>query len=234
MKQIREYLPVITVLLIFLGYTGLSSFYNKFGIDIYNYISTSEILTLFLPEIAAGAKTIILLFGVLTTFIFNRFDEKIFAELRTEEKLHNSLISFKYTALAAFFLTAVIKYFSDDIEYEIIGTSIFFVLAYVYYKLKYQFKELAFDSTFLVAWLLVIVTMYEKNRADNILENGNSQVITFLHHNKLITTNDSTLNYLGQTQDYMLLYNTTEKKAFVLKKENIDSITLDVLPHPTN
>ena len=49
--QIKELLPVMSVMLIFLGYWNLDSYYGKFGIRIYTYITAAEILLSFLPII---------------------------------------------------------------------------------------------------------------------------------------------------------------------------------------
>lgn len=49
--QIIKYLPLSTGILVFLGYINKRAFYGEFGINIYYYVSTSELLLSFLPII---------------------------------------------------------------------------------------------------------------------------------------------------------------------------------------
>lgn len=48
---VKELLPILTVVLIFIGYWRIDTYYATFRIDIYNYISVTEILLSFLPLI---------------------------------------------------------------------------------------------------------------------------------------------------------------------------------------
>jgi hypothetical protein len=61
-KKLLEYIPIITGILIFLGYLNLSSYYDYFGIVIYPYITTGEIITSFLPIVKVTALTLVILY----------------------------------------------------------------------------------------------------------------------------------------------------------------------------
>ncbi len=61
MKRIIEYLPIITICLIYFGYNNLYGFYHEFAIDIHNYISSTEIIMSFLPTIVVLSTVFTLL-----------------------------------------------------------------------------------------------------------------------------------------------------------------------------
>ena len=65
MKKIVEYVPIITVCLIYFGFCNLHYYYKEFNVDIYHYISNTEILLSFLP-------TIVLLASTLYVFAYSR------------------------------------------------------------------------------------------------------------------------------------------------------------------
>jgi len=50
-NRILEYLPILTLVFIYFAYCNLHYYYNEFNIEIYNYVSNTEILVSFLPTI---------------------------------------------------------------------------------------------------------------------------------------------------------------------------------------
>ncbi len=74
--QVKEFLPVISVVMVFLGYWNLDSFYGKFGIEIYNYVTASEILLSFLPIINTIVLTVISLLIIGLVLFFPEFEER--------------------------------------------------------------------------------------------------------------------------------------------------------------
>lgn len=63
--QLKEMLPILSVILVFLGYWNLDSYYDYFGIDIYNYVTVSEILLSFLPVM----KVVIIVILIIIVFL---------------------------------------------------------------------------------------------------------------------------------------------------------------------
>lgn len=61
MKKILEYLPLLTICLLYFGFCNLHFYYKEFNIEIYNYINTTEIILSFLPAL------------IFTTAIFYSF-----------------------------------------------------------------------------------------------------------------------------------------------------------------
>lgn len=92
--NIKDLLPIITILLILIGYWDLDTYYGYFDIDIYNYVSTSEILLSF----AASLKELIIvllgagIWGLVFLYIFygmyevDAEREKLESQLSEDEK----------------------------------------------------------------------------------------------------------------------------------------------------
>lgn len=87
-EKISKSLGLLTIIVIYLGYCNLSSYYDYFGIDISSYLSSSEIILSFVPVIneltmpLSFILTFILLLNLFTFF--------------TPEKNHNRHGSYKH------------------------------------------------------------------------------------------------------------------------------------------
>ncbi len=57
-KRFIENWPLLTAVLIYYAYCNLHYYYNEFKVDIYNYISNSELVLSFLPKIVVITATI--------------------------------------------------------------------------------------------------------------------------------------------------------------------------------
>lgn len=79
MKKIITYFPVLSVFLIFIGYCHLHFFYcSQFDIDIYQFITSGEIILSFLPIVF-----VLFLLGIIIGFIFIAYEP---AEEKKEDK----------------------------------------------------------------------------------------------------------------------------------------------------
>lgn len=79
-NQMSKYIPLISIILIFLSFVNLHFFYSEFGIAIYDFLDTGELLLLFLPNILAS-----LLIGTVI-FISLLFTQKIKIKENNQEK----------------------------------------------------------------------------------------------------------------------------------------------------
>ncbi len=66
MKKIIDYLPLLSVCLIYFGFCNLHAYYKEFNIDIYVYITTTEIIMAFFP-------TIVFVSGIVSTSLIQEF-----------------------------------------------------------------------------------------------------------------------------------------------------------------
>lgn len=91
MKFIKENIPLITAILIFLGYWNLTLYYDYFNIDIYQYISTSEIILSFLPLLKS---TLFITIIVATCFVVI-FGKSIFGSTNRPKSQFDNLDLYK-------------------------------------------------------------------------------------------------------------------------------------------
>lgn len=84
LKQSAQYLPIFYVVLVFLGYLNMQSFYSYFDIPIYNFISINEVVIPFLPIII---QLLLAVFYVLLMIIIYKND----TSLSNEEYIGQSI-----------------------------------------------------------------------------------------------------------------------------------------------
>src|ERR1700722_14103560 len=58
MKKILEYLPILSICLLYFGFCSLYGFYHEFHIEISSFISTPDIILSFFPTIVIAATTL--------------------------------------------------------------------------------------------------------------------------------------------------------------------------------
>lgn len=246
MKRIIEYVPIITVCLIYFGFCNLHYYYKEFNIDIYNYVSNSEILLSFLPSIVLSASTFYI-------FIYNKIvnhsnnEEQIEVGVEEEEvKLKWEKIFWTIISSLAFQLLfllifenlvrlILIKYFGfKDYDLQILillRAIIFFILIYFSSEL-FKSQEsinnnLLLISVFLVIYIGTQIGSYRKLDAEKIKRGISNKQISFQYNKKDVATSMQNI-YIGQTQSNLFLYNIKSKSTLVYKIENIDSLVVKI------
>jgi hypothetical protein len=249
MKKIIEYVPIITVCLIYFGFCNLHYYYKEFNIDIYHYISNTEILLSFLP-------TIVLLASSLYVFAYSKLvnhpdliekNNKIESE-ETVEKEDNEkgikpkrekniwplLLNIPFQLLVIILTESainfvLIKYFNYK-TYQLQEVNIIYVilfLAYFYYATDlFKNKKLVNDNALLITFFSVLylgsqIGTYRKLDADKIKDGISNKKIEFEYNGKKISSSKQNI-YIGQTQSHLFLYNVKNKSTSIYKTENID------------
>ncbi|KAF2329130.1 hypothetical protein [Flavobacterium nitrogenifigens] len=252
MKKIVEYVPIITVCLIYFGFCNLHYYYKEFNIDIYHYISNTEILLSFLP-------TIVLLASTLYIFVYNRLinhpdfiktnnDKEIIEDDSIEEregikpqqkkKIWRILSTFPVPLLLLLLIESVstiilTKYFCLK-TYELQDVNLIYAclfLSVIYFSSTlFKNQNLINDNILLITIFSVIyignqISTYRKLDADKIKDGISNRKIIFEYSGKKISTSNQNV-YIGQTQSHLFLYNIKNKSTYVYKTENIDSLII--------
>jgi hypothetical protein len=259
-KENKWSLPtnVITIgyiLLICLGYTEKSVFYEKFGIDIAQYLDFEEYLFIFL-SIASGLIIAILLFsiylsGVLGSLLVlinlkvkktkdeekvnndNRFKNRWFFKKTTKIRRILAIILFIFLVALPF-----LKYFSTSwqngiieelsLPYIILWTVVTFIL-FLYQTIKVQNDSDRPRLFLLYASImpLIIFKIWDSKikKADSILSGKFQTNVSFIKEGRTIRTND-TLGFIGQTKNYIFFRNVKTKANLIYRKESIDLIEI--------
>lgn len=239
--------PYISALLILIGYVKLSIYYDRFSIQIENYLSFSEVLILFVPDILFFA---IMMFSVFFLSYVVRSKEK--EDQNDEQK--NKIIDqsklgkrikehYKFDK-GTFWISlwcialAVAVYFIDSEKFWdlifyllIIPAFLLYIILLNEYKRKFMIdKGRQFDAT--INNLLLILFIFALNSIVSVstdiqdVYKKSSHKITFVYNDETIETN-SRIKYLGETEKYVFLYNNKEKKSTVYVKSKIDGFTIE-------
>lgn len=244
MKKIIEYVPIITVCLIYFGFCNLDYFYREFNIDVYHYISNTEILLSFLP-------TVVIIASSLYVFAYSKLvnlpdlvnnEEKIESigmverenKAKVEKKTWPFLSSIPFQLLILISIESVINFvltnYFDYKSYELQELKVFYVViffAYFYYSTSlFKNQKLINDNTLLITFISVIylgmqIGIYRKLDADKIKDGISNKKIEFEYNGKKISSSKQYI-YIGQTQSHLFMYNMKNKSTSIYKTENIE------------
>jgi hypothetical protein len=185
MEKIRNNLPVLSAVLIFIGYLNHRFFYNLFDIEIETYLTTTELIFSFLP--LTIPFLIVLTFLLFMSFGFHlaigrqdkEFDDKatVLEEISTMSTAWSDLVRHFKRPKKTFFFWFGIP-FSILLFLMKIGVQIFLVI-YVYIFLANVFKsnppeiiDFGFFPTLIlgIVWIVFLtmkIDKYQKEEAKN-------------------------------------------------------------------
>ncbi|MEM0576126.1 hypothetical protein [Flavobacterium polysaccharolyticum] len=248
-KKITENIPLLSIVFIYFGYCNLHFFYREFKIEIYNYISNSEILLSFLPTIVIiGAS-----FGfIIINLIINHSQrvkvEQINSENIAEEKVEEPKLKkieffkakFKSPIVICFIiflLILIVKIYLEQgldfkryelKEYSLVTSLITPILYYFFLR---EFGDEFLKKYYFFIALSVIVFIgnqigdYRKCEAEKIKDGITDIQISFLINNKEIKTNKNLL-LIGQTQSSIFLFDRISKSSYVFNREEIQNLNI--------
>ena len=245
-KIVQPLLPFIGTFLIFFGYIKLSLFYNHFDIRINNYLELTEILTLFLNDI------IFFLISIIGVILFSFFTTPK-SELERENDIKEKLIEsssfwerrkqnyYLFKELHWISLLLIILYIIGYIWFRdrfwdflattspLIAFTIFFSLLMEFrYKYKNIYgKELNSTINNLIIILLVFsVHTYGSIKSDiKRIESKPRTEISFKYLGKEVKSSEQ-IRFLGQTKNYMFLYNKSLKETEVFERNKVDYVSI--------
>jgi hypothetical protein len=241
-KVIQPLLPFIGSFLIIFGYIKLSLYYNKFDIDINNYLELTEILTLFLNDIIFFIISIlgVALFSFITTSKIelerdNDVKGKLVKSNNFWERRKQNYILFKelHWISGLLIILYIIGYiwFRDKFWDFFATTSpliAFTIFVSLLMEFRYKYynvygKELNSTINNLVFILLIFsVHTYGTIKSDTKrIENNPRTEISFKYLGEEIKS-DKQLRFLGQTKNYMFLYNKSLKETEVFERSKVD------------
>lgn len=248
-------IPIGYILLICLGYTEKSIFYEKFGIDIAQYLDFEEYLFIFL-SIASGLIVVILIFsiylsgvlGSLLALINLKTKKKSLEKEKNDDRVkkNNWLLNKtakirRILAIILFVLIAAppfVKFFFTSspygimdmfsLKYILIWSGVTFII-FLYQTIKVQNDSDRPRMFLLYAAImpLIIFKIWDLKikKADSILSGKFQTKVAFVKNGHTIQTND-TLGFIGQTKNYIFLRNIRTKGNVIYRKENIDVIEI--------
>ena len=246
MKKIVDYLPLLSICLMYFGFCNLYYYYKEFKIDIYNYISVPEIILSFFPTIVVITS---LTYGYLYQTLISK-NEKNTNEVKvpmpesTETKAENKKSFWKRPKSVGFWLAIVNIFFvtiqlfllfilhikSYNLKYYDAFCSFVFCLSIYIYILRTKENDFISKNALLVSICVVIYigTQFQLLRnldAQKIKDGLSDKKLTFKYGSKIITTSPTFL-FIGQTQGNLFFYNRKDSSAIIFVADKIDSLSI--------
>ncbi len=253
-KKILDYVPLFTVCLIYFGFCNLHYYYDEFNIDINNYINNTEIILAFFPNIVVILSFIFgVLSQYYTQLSFEKKQELIKTNIsiimpeygkpkrnltQKKSKFYNNFffpfIIFLILQLIIFTIKYVFKneYHFKDYEFQyfnlissVINYGIIYYLLIRNEKLEHIKKFPFIITLFIILFIGRLIAEFRISDAQRVKNGISKKNIIFKDKESIITTNKD-LVFVGQTQNFLILYNTKNKTAEIFKTSQIDKITV--------
>lgn len=248
MKKIIQYFSLISLCVFLLGYGYQNGYYSQFDINIESYMSNSEFFYTFLP----------LAFGFLAfgqSFLHGWFSDlpkkevppAISSEEKDEDPLPENetektrkfpwflripfLICMLILSLLAQWLIIELPPFR---AYPHIKVGLLF-LTLLILGIRYLIDAIINDSPpgifIMIAYIGISYLTIEFGKAKAVIVKSMGAEInyTFSYKGQRVTTNDSSLIFVGQTQTHMMLYKPADKVAWSVPTSDVDSLYIHIL-----
>ncbi|NLU93232.1 hypothetical protein [Chitinophaga sp. Ak27] len=243
MKKVLEYLPLCTICLLYFGFCNLYYYYIEFGIDIYNYISSTEILLSFFPRIVIFSSTVYI---GLIQMIFNQKIKNIdtssvvereeAGEGNVSRKAPNAALIFiaifyAILVVGALLLTRVWHFRHYELQDWYLFASFLFLIGLLFVLKRYNELGFILNYSFVASLALVIfigqeIGNYRRFDAERTKFGTRSiKEMSFLYNGHRVKTTDS-LIFVGQTQNNIFLYDKRDSTSIMYKMGSIDSLTI--------
>ncbi|KAF2334841.1 hypothetical protein [Flavobacterium daemonense] len=246
----KEYLPIIALIMYGFGYIYQKIFYSHFGIEIEYYTSFSDLLFFTVNFIVFIGFLLLLteiILMILThyplLFFFKHFYKSQRKKYNSDEEFYKKEVEERveenYTGSSLIILTFILIwaiFFAKEFVYPF---SIYFCLFIIkFHKLVKKWNpeddkidigiSLAevFTSMFFFFFLLILIFFAFKDAKD-LKENKSNKKIEFCDNEKQYSTLlQSNLIYIGETSNYLFLYDKQLKTSSVFNKNNIGNFTI--------
>ena len=245
-KLLKANFPIVTLLFYVFGFTYLSTYYFQFDISIVNYINLLDILfttinylvVLFLiycfVEIGLYIFSYIILSlifsGIIKRKIYRKFTHR--PNVRVERYIEYSsdkYLTHNIKGLNFFLFVAsifLLLYLVDE-------TLLVFSIAIPFLVIKIfqiipkdddkQFKEKVYQFLSILLFFVFLICFSYWGYIDGKFakEKKRNVFVEFKEDGILYNTSSEHLNYMGETNQYIFLYNREERNTLVFTKSNI-------------
>lgn len=245
-EKIKTLLPYLGSLLILCGYLKLNVFYSHFGIKISDYLEITEVLTLFLSD---AFKYIAIILGVYIFYFIADSSEDVEKkeqkknDILETEKWFPRLVKFLkfssnllFNILVYLLFTAACYYWKPTNIYYFILVDIMLIVILVFTYSLFEYKrkyKIAFGKklnstynnlilTFFIFMLFVFQSAYIEIKT---VEEKNPYFVCF-EYSKKDYQSDTKYLYLGQTKNYLFMYDKLNNETTVFTRKDLTNFTI--------
>lgn len=240
-ETLKRFLPFVGTALIILGFIKFKIFYNRFNIDIENYLELTEVLVLFLTDVVYYGIMILSVFfyNFLVTSESEDTEKEKIKQAIEEESSFKKRLTYHYKLSANHILMVIIAticlvlvYFFNYARFwnALFSTiTIPVVLLYVILVMEYRHKYKKVYGINLnpsinnLALLIFMFSLYSVSSAFSEIQKiykKPDKVISFRYMNDVIKSS-SNIKYLGETSNYVFMYDHKKQESKVFEKSEI-------------
>ncbi len=230
----------------YFGFCNLHYYYKEFKIDIYNFITNSELLLSFFPTVV-----------LITAFAYSYFIQEVVSKsqevenrlptnaeekhdnFQSEETFWKRLVkSLSVYILFYYLIFFLIKYIlircyhKKEFELQffyLISAYLFCMMLYAYFmwtrKGNLITDNVLLFSVALVVYIGIEFSTYRRLDAIKVKNGISDRIVSFKTQDSHITTSKN-LVFIGQTQSNLFLYNRNDSSTIIFKVSNIDSLII--------
>jgi hypothetical protein len=220
--------------LIFCGVLKLSIFYHHFGIDIVDYLTFSEIITSFLDDL-----NILVLFSLLfivqswVAFGYGINKSKLPLEIYFEHIMNFAYLHKKRYILFFLIFGLIIYVLTYFIGIKYIFIYLITFCSLQLFSLIFMSKDevgeidIAPIPTALIIVICTIISVILLSQRDVEVVSKNKGEVNIYQTNKVFScSRTNNLIYLGKTDNYTFIYESSDDKAIILANNEIKEIEI--------
>ncbi|PWS33289.1 hypothetical protein [Pedobacter paludis] len=249
MKRLITYLPLLTICLIYFGFNNLYGYYHEFGIEIYNYIGSAEIVMSFLPTIvvlgsffySAAYQNLVFMSKNDSKFaqrpdVSSEMEQEVTPVRRSRFKeyfyamLYNTLFWFiVINILLSILRFVVLRYYIDwelqffDLIVAAIRIGLLIGILYINRDFDWFLKNSILFSLICIYFIGSSISNFRAADAKKVKAGYPIAQISFSRNGSTVRTGKNLL-YIGQTQTQLFLYNRKDSSTTIYKQSDIDSL----------
>lgn len=232
LEKAVQYLPLGAVILIGLGVIKTSVYYNYFGVDIMSYLTTSEVLTLFLNDL----QPLIVLFLVafihlniserLIEMIEKNIGEDIFVKFIREKKW----IYFTIFLILSVMLFCIIYFDLIQLKTWLIYLFVFSLLQLtIFFFIRKTGDDLVKNDSYMNLFLglcivSIIPLMSMKDIRSIEMDNGMKAYLTLNDDSTIVSSENN--RFLGKAGENYFFYKPDSKIATIIKSTDVKRIDI--------
>lgn len=235
--KLMRYIPFGGAILIGLGVLKYSTYYDYFGVNIMQYLSTSEVLTLFLNDYQSIIVITILIFIHLGFSL--GITEKI--EGKVDERLFNMFISSQKKWYVLFFLF-IWSILTGLIYFQYISLNDFWIYLYVFIfasliaflfmqkgtlSMKFHFEKLFYIIVYIL--LLSVIPLMSLKDIRTVDNRQFQKAIHLEFYDGSHIKSDNNFVYLGKAGEYHFFYDYPGKTSKIIKSEDVKTVNIQFI-----
>lgn len=247
--NILKFIPLITGILISLGYLDMHLYYREFGISIASYLTTGELLLAFLDSSLVPVVLLIILmlwFGLYMAEridIFNKYSDKVFSLLVNRRPV---LVGFIIIVLSYAVLILVVMIwlssimFSSDLSLEtrffrLVLLVFSFVLLYIPLLLlsTKRLKNFIGIAVGIIVFITMLLPFYYELKAGTIAVGVQNTEVT-IHFPERNVNSNFPLVFLGKTKEYIFLKNIISSKNIIYPMKGVTRLDIYSIDEDTD